>query len=411
MRLPCVARWVIVAVVGLQGQHAVGQTICTNTTGTTGTIFHCTAVTNCCPTATPICDSTDCVASCVFPRVRDARHGGFDDQCIPLQQGCGDNCVDCATDGACQRCQSDPLYRLEGTRCVVNCTSGQVASMTFTPLVSVVCTPAPPPTVRTDAPTITVAPVAAPTRTPTRIPTRTPTRPPVTRRPTSLAPTRIPTTRFPTGTRIRQTQTQTESSSPFDDTATVVVVAICAGSIVLLAAFAACYIGRDYCRQHNRYRPDPSGRVEVNEVTNATFFLDSGGGPPRSPDDGYLETTDTVEDGLESEAGVAMVAMPLASGSSDDTHLSGPEATEFFEWLTTLKKDRRVFAMLHREMRATQQSHTTAAERLRFSKPLSNFNRLADLFTHKKGQGVAPIDGMALLDWAQKTIDEFNAGG
>jgi hypothetical protein len=235
---------------------------------------------------------------------------------------------------------------------------------------------------------------------------------PRTRRPTSLAPTRIPTTRFPTGTRIRQTQTQTESSSPFDDTATVVVVAICAGSIVLLAAFAACYIGRDYCRQHKRYRPgDPSGRVEVNEVTNATFFLDSGGGPPRGPDDGYLETTDTVEDGLESEAGVAMVAMPLASGSSDDTRLSGPEATEFFEWLTTLKKDRRVFAMLHREMRATQQSHTTAGERLRFSKPLSNFNRLADLFTHKKGQGVAPIDGMALLDWAQKTIDEFNAGG
>lgn len=178
------------------------------------TIFHCTAVTNCCPTATPICDSTDCelchdrnridwnhalsacmstaragwrgcgcsqhavvgvhlnciesrpshgsllcrhnqrackrstdtelkactshpnvvyhgpapvhrvgVASCVFPRVRDARHGGFDDQCIPLQQGCGDNCVDCATDGACQRCQSDPLYRLEGTRYVMSLTS------------------------------------------------------------------------------------------------------------------------------------------------------------------------------------------------------------------------------------------------------------------------------------------------
>ena len=37
-----------------------------------------------------------------------------------------------------------------------------------------------------------------------------------------------------------------------------------------------------------------------------------------------------------------------------------------------------------------------------------NINRLHDLFVQRKGQVKAPLDGMQLLDWAQKTIDRFN---
>lgn len=63
----------------------------------------------------PAVPPTPGVASCVYPRVRDVRHG-FDDQCISLAQGCGDNCTECSQSGACLRCQSVPLYRLEGSR-------------------------------------------------------------------------------------------------------------------------------------------------------------------------------------------------------------------------------------------------------------------------------------------------------
>lgn len=179
--------------------------------------------------------------------------------------------------------------------------------------------------------------------------------------------------------------------------------------MVLLAAFAACYIGRDYCRDRDRYsgaQPAP-GRIEVNEVTNATFFID-GGGPGRSRDGGYLETDVDTEDAAVG-AGVGVgVAAALGGAQDEEATLSGPEATEFFEWLAVLKKDRDSFRALHKQTKALQQAQTTAAERLRFAKNLNNFQRLADLFAQKKGHVSAPADGMALLDWAQKTLDRFN---
>eukprot|EP00038_Savillea_parva_P001403 m.103660 g.103660 ORF g.103660 m.103660 type:complete len:376 (+) comp10491_c0_seq2:371-1498(+) len=289
-------------------------------------------------------------------------------------------------------------------RCVENCTSGDVASAVFVPLVNVTCVPGPPPTVGTGAPTPSLAPTMQPTWRPTALPSTAPSRAPSTVVPTSMSPTRAPTTQFPTGSGPPQPSSESDAS-PLDDTPTLIVIAICAGSIVLLACFTVCYVCCDSCCRGRRSRQPP--RSTVNEVHNATFFIDAN--PPRgsSPGGGseYLQTVGADD----FEVGGGAMAMGMASSTDPEgMGLTGPEASEFFEWLAELRKHRKVFAMLHKEMKAQQQSMASAGERLRFAKPLQNFSRLLDLFAQKKGHATAPSDGMALLDWAQKTLDRFN---
>lgn len=143
----------------------------------------------------------------------------------------------------------------------------------------------------------------------------------------------------------------------------------------------------------------------LDTVTNGTFFLNDNGG-------GDVDTRTSPENGGVSAAGVDDGYLQLAdpdesSVNGEDSILTGPEAVEFVDWLLVLKKDRKVFVMLHREMKLRQQAQTTASEQERYAKTLRNFDRLQKLFRQKKVEIQAPGDGMTLLDWAQKILDRF----
>lgn len=99
------------------------------------------------------------------------------------------------------------------------------------------------------------------------------------------------------------------------------------------------------------------------------------------------------------------------TGHQTEDYLTGPEATEFFNWLNGLKKHKPTFVILLKEMTTRRDKQTTAFEREKYEKVVNDLTRLLQLLKQKKENRRAPSDGMQLLDWAQKTVDRFNEGG
>eukprot|EP00041_Stephanoeca_diplocostata_P017853 m.367799 g.367799 ORF g.367799 m.367799 type:complete len:390 (+) comp20838_c0_seq7:183-1352(+) len=356
----------------------------------------CNSSTSCCSGDTPVCSAGTCVSNCTFPDVQDPV-AGKDDQCIPLQ-ACGDHCVQCNTTGKCIRCQALPVqYRLQGAECVLTCTHG-APSIVVEPLFSVVCPSQAPPSTADDN------------------------------------DSGANNTNKTGGTDDRSNNNNEEEGGL--SSLAVIVIGAGAGSVVLLCIVAACYIcrGSDSCcrnkgtrvnvlhsAKHNycvilpgRYPNDQSGGIELGHMSHrlnngpGVMSLEGdGGGAGEATVDGLASTSSSPKPMLKNPT--VLMGLDVSISGTEEQQLTGPEEREFLDWLHSLKKHKSKFALLAKEMRQRQNAQVTVADRQRYDKVVSNFDRVLELMSQPKRQRSAPFDGMQLLDWAQKTIDKFNA--
>eukprot|EP00040_Diaphanoeca_grandis_P043772 m.269046 g.269046 ORF g.269046 m.269046 type:complete len:370 (-) comp81924_c0_seq1:304-1413(-) len=331
----------------------------------------CNATSATCCNATQACDDVSCVDDCPSLHVVD-RHFVYGRQCVALQT-CGNNiefCLECnVTSGTCTRCQLGFALQLGGLTCInltsTTCEYGTNATLSLSeqvPVFSAKCDPAP-------AARQTASPIPSTTRPPIASPTSAPQASPVS---------------SPQGS----TPDSNVGGSGLSMLA-IIVMAVVGGVTVILCLAVLIYFLAHNCRTCCCCRREPPPKygedIEMNKVNSKApkiLTLKHSGG-----DTSDYPTADTE--------------------TTPNTGLKGIEAEEFFKWLATLKKHKATFSILLKEMTSRRDSQTTVADRQRYTKVVTDLSRLLHLFKQKRVDMVAPIDGMELLDWAEKTVNKF----
>lgn len=385
----------------------------------------CSDTSNCCDNAEG-CYNGSCVASCPNPFVLDVRPV-LDSMCVRYQTCNGvdiDRCIACDPAGGCFRCHHSRKLEFNRNSCVETCANGNAdISIVLTPVIRIVCAAPDGETGRTDPPTRdttraptfseptstpssrsptaadeTFGPTAGPgSSAPSGVPTAVPSTPAPSMQPTTPSPTEAPTTPSPTGVNP-VTNGAASLDGEEDDTKWIAIGAL-AGVTGLCMLVVFMYICKERCSckgccKSRKAKSEES--VEMGDMKKSKK-------PPRK----RVLSLDGDDGGGAGAADTEIVVNPVM----DDQYLTGPEATEFFAWLGNLKKHKPTFNILLKEMTNRRDAQTTVADREKYQKVVNDLNRILALFKQKKDNRQAPIDGMELLNWAQNTVDRFNAGG
>eukprot|EP00039_Didymoeca_costata_P033420 m.42241 g.42241 ORF g.42241 m.42241 type:complete len:396 (-) comp9860_c0_seq3:104-1291(-) len=305
-----------------------------------------------------------CVEECMTPYVKDVR-SDFS-RCVVPRDDCSVGCIECEnTTLTCLRCQAPLVLELNHS-CMEKCEVGD-PMIIFSPRLSWECVGE------------KVLPGSETNST------------------VETVITSKPLTTVTTSNLIRTTSNSASNNEEDDGLQSITVIVIIVFAVSLGILILLCCVV--YLRDRGLYKHSQSA-----DLPQVYYNQES----PTRPRQAVTRETILISPILDDEPkGNENTAKPQKVEPKIEV-LEGAMALEFFNGLERLRKHRRAFAVLLQEMERRRNLKDSEQLKQKYNQIIRDLTRVLVLLKQKKLERVAPSDGMQLLAWASRMIDQFS---